>query len=468
MHRAWWGGLLATALAAGIGGAARWHALAAHAAAGPHRFRPVACPAPAGPAPAPGPGGAGRRRWTTFEGGPAHDLRLGAGAGSRPAAWRFRAGGSVVTAPAVVAGTVYLGAMNGCVSALDARSGRLLWSVPLDNQVMSEPLVVGGRVFVGTGNKGMAVGPGGLVRGTGPSGLYALSARSGRILWLRPTRGAAMPTPAYRQGVLYEATGGQRFYAVSAASGAVLWRLDLPSYVSMSSPTLAGDIAVFGGARPYALYGVDTQTHRLAWTLPLPAASGGVDDGTPAVRSGVAYVQIPEGRLAPRLVELAVRARDGRVLWSRRLGTDWLNLPQRLLGQGALAAHDGEEVGLATVAAGRLYVGASGLPALWALNAADGAVLWRTPLPGAVRSSPLLLQGQLLATGDTRLFRLTAADGALSGTWRLGRFQERSGILIPCTTPAPVAFGQTLLLPAGTDAATLAAIPLGALGAGAG
>ena len=462
----WWaaGGMLATACLMAVD----YRAIQRHAKAGPAMFTAAGCAGPqaGGTATEVVHPSVGLPAWTTFQADASHNVVVPAPAAAGrvfATSWSFQTHGTVSTVPAVVGGAAYLGSMDGCVYALDVTTGALLWSFASNNQVMSEPLVVDGRVFFGTGNKGMGVTPAAeLVRGTGASALYALDAKTGRQLWMTPTLGGNMPTTAYRDGILYDVGGGRTFYAVSAATGAVLWSLPIWSYVSMSSPTLVGDIAIFGSALPSALTGINVRTHEVAWSISLPSVPSGIDDVTPAAADGVAYVQAPEGAAFKRIVEMAVRASDGTVLWQRTLVTDLDNVLQRALGEGALAAHDGEEAGVATVAHGVLYVGSPALPGLWALDAQTGSPVWKRPAPvgPGIRTAPVVSGDRIYATDNTRLFVLDAATGRVLRTLRLGAFHERTGILIPCTTAGPMIVGDTLLVGTGDDAEAITAMPL--------
>ncbi len=451
---------------------ADYTALKIHLDAGPFMYTGADCAGTvaAGSVPSPTDPTAGLSAWPTLGGVPAHNLLLSAAptpGDPLAASWTFQTNGPVVMAPSVVNGIAYLGSMDGCVYAVDVATGRLLWSFGADNQVMSQPIVENGEVIFGSGNKGMGRLPsGGLVRGTGESGIYALDATTGRELWFVQTLGEDMPTPAYQNGVVYEATGGKVFYAVDAATGQQLWQIPVGSYVSMSSPTLAGSIAVFGGALPYQLIGVNVETHQVAWQVPLPQAHGGVDDISPSIADGIAYVQVPEGKYAPRIVEMAIRASDGAVLWQRTLGTDRLNLVQRALGMGTIGAHDGEEAGVATIQNGVLYVGSPGLHGLWALDASTGQPVWARPaaIPAGVRTAPAIDGGTLYATSDRSLFAVAVATGRVVGQKALGPFREGTGIMIPCATPSPTVVGDTVLVGSGTDAAAIEAVPLAALG----
>ncbi len=456
-HRTAWmvviGFALAVVCAAGVDYAWLHH----HLVSGPFTVHSQGC---AGKSQSQGPTNTavGASSWTSFQAGPAHNPLLTT-ARKFAVSWSFSTGGSVVSAPSVVKGVVYAGSMDTCVYALNATTGRMIWAAAMNNQVMSQPLVAAGRVFVASGNKGYV---GDVTRGTGQSGLYALNAATGVKEWLFPTVGENMPTPAYSNGVLYEAGGGRTFYAVDASTGKLLWQVNDGAIVSMSSTTLVGNIAVFGGCAPCQLMGVNIQTHKLAWVLPLPQSDSGIDDGTPAALGNTVFIQAPEGSVFKQVVELALNATTGQVLWQTTLGTDLLNPAQRAAGEGALAAFDGEEVGVATVAGNRLYVGSPGIPDLWALDPATGAIIWSTHLSQAVRTPPLLVGGNLFMTGNSVLEELAAATGTIEDTRVYNNFVEGTGINIPCTTAAPVVVGGTMFLAGGNNGSTITASPLGA------
>lgn len=400
--------------------------------------------------------------WTTFLGSTLRNPVVPASGGLAPTlavTWRFpvapAAADSIVASPAVVGGVAYFGAMNHRVYALNVKTGREIWSFLADNQVMSQPLVVAGRVFFGSGNKRF-IGHGAQeIRGAGQNALYALSARTGRLLWKFPVRGEAMPTPAYQDGVLYEATGGRTFYALNAATGRPRWILHEGAIVSMSSPAIAQGIAVFGGRDEGApsFYGVNLRTHRLAWTTPFPAAWAGTDDLSPTASGGVVYVQVPAGHDRITAEEVALEVRTGRELW------------QRVLGSGPADYHNGEETGVASLVGGRLYLGSSMVPGVWALLAQTGRVLWHAPLPVAVRAAPAVRGPYVYAVSAGRLFALNRATGAVVGRLVVGyRPAEANAhyVLIPCASPSPTLVGQTLLVAAGAQD-VLEALPVSRL-----
>ncbi len=398
----------------------------------------------------------GLASWPTFQGTAGHDLVVPGttGQGSLAASWVFRPGAEMTMAPSVVGGTAFLSALNGCVYALDAASGRVLWTFHTDNELMSEPLVVGGRVFVGTGNKIILQTSKGILRGSGPNAIYALQQSSGRQIWAHATRGENMPTELYANGRIYAATGGGEVYALNASTGGTAWKTHIGSVVSMSSMVAWGQTAVVGGADPYAFYGIDLAGGKVAWTLPVGSAEGGLDDITPAIAGGVAFVQIPEGAYPnATVVEWAIDAQNGHNLW------------QTVLGTGSLLGPDNkEETGVATVVHGVVYVGSPALKGLWALNAQTGKPVWAapTPLPAGIRAAPTVDGPTIFASGQGELYVINRQTGALLHAIRVGVPVSGTGT---CTTPAPLVVGQTLYFAAGQDN-TLVAEPLAEVLAG--
>ncbi len=164
------------------------------------------------------------------------------------------------------------------------------------------------------------------------------------------------------------------------------------------------------------------------WNAPPP---GLVNQPAPAAADAVvAYIQ--NAREGTSRTVQAVSARDGSPRWTRTLGGAIEALlsptPDILLAQlygagvSALRARDGATLwnyreganvatGPLTAAGARVYLAAPASPArgagemdVVALDALTGAVVWRAPLPVAVK------QARTLAAGDGRVFVAGAAD----------------------------------------------------------
>src|SRR5690348_10302912 len=138
--------------------------------------------------------------WTRYHAYPSNNALVTAPARG-VVSWRSRVMPDNMRAVSVVGDRVYaigVGKAHG-VYALNRATGALVWMRRLDNVVMSQAIVVGGRVFVGTGNNYLRQDPvrnyRTVLRGTGFNSIDALDAASGRILWRLPLQGEAMPTP---------------------------------------------------------------------------------------------------------------------------------------------------------------------------------------------------------------------------------------------------------------------------------
>jgi outer membrane protein assembly factor BamB len=117
----------------------------------------------------------------------------GCGAATCSPLWSTDLHKTVMSTPAVASGSVYVATMDGMVHAINASSGVEAWSVPTGaTDVRSSPMVVGATVLVGT-----------------PSGLEALDAGSGNLLWTGATGGtAAWASATGADGVVYAYDGG--------------------------------------------------------------------------------------------------------------------------------------------------------------------------------------------------------------------------------------------------------------------
>lgn len=92
------------------------------------------------------PAVAGGRLYVGAEDGRLHcvDARTGA------AVWRFQTGAAIWSSPCVVDDKVVFGSRDAHLYCLDAASGRQLWRLQLDGRIISSPCIVGGRIWIGT------------------------------------------------------------------------------------------------------------------------------------------------------------------------------------------------------------------------------------------------------------------------------------------------------------------------------
>jgi outer membrane protein assembly factor BamB len=244
----------------------------------------------------------------------------------------------------VDAGRVY-GATDTTAFALDASTGEVLWSRRLVNRfeqfVGISPVVDRGRVYLST--QGFPLG--------GRGALYALSARTGKVVWRFATIAAPWPHPdAGGGGAWYPVSidergnvyvgisnpapwggsirypngaefGGRALYTdsllvLAGATGKLLWydqvtRHDVRDYDFQDSPILAGPF-VFGAGKAGRVLAWNRATHARVWSRavgthlhdlgPLPRQTTTVCPGhLGGVLTPMAYAK---GRLYVPVVEL--------------------------------------------------------------------------------------------------------------------------------------------------------------------
>ncbi len=139
---------------------------------------------------------------------------------------------------------------------LDAASGRLVWSFrgggPLYDVAYRSPAVAGGRVFMG-GSDGA---------------VHALDASSGRVLWTRDLHDRISTGVLALGEALYLGTGSGEVYRLRQDTGAVAARLSVGEATS-GPPTPVGDsLFVLAGER--SLICLDKSLSRVRWRRVVP------------------------------------------------------------------------------------------------------------------------------------------------------------------------------------------------------
>ncbi|MFO1427774.1 MAG: PQQ-dependent dehydrogenase, methanol/ethanol family [Steroidobacteraceae bacterium] len=189
---------------------------------------------------------------------------------------------SVYTAPLAVDGVLYFAVGYSVVHAMDARTGRLLWQYD-----PHAPEVSGMKLRAGWGIRGIAYWKGRVYTGTHDGRLIALDARTGKLAWSVQTtdpKDARYVTgaPWVFNGKIVIGHGGADFMPVrgyvtcyDAATGRQLWRFyAVPGNpkdgfeddtMKMAASTWRGDWWRFGGAggTVWHAFAYDPQFNRL-------------------------------------------------------------------------------------------------------------------------------------------------------------------------------------------------------------
>lgn len=330
-----------------------------------------------------------------------------------------------------------------------------------------------GRVFVGSADHG----------------LYALRAGSGSTIWRFETLGVVQSEPFYDSDldVVYFGSNDGALYAVRASDGSLVWRFDTGAEVARR-PVLGGETLYFANGADN-LFAIDRRTGKQVWHVHRTPALGMEVSGYagPALDQGAVFFAYSDGhvgaydardgseRFAP--VDLSAEAEQTTGEQARYLDVDTTPVPDDLGPQGRVvfvASYAGgvyaldedhgapvwkneKAVGVTELAlwrerahpanryspdfvpggpmapARQILLASSGTTGLWALDPADGRMLWRLPVPEGGITAPVPIAGALLV-GTTRYgaFLLSPLNGRPLDGFDLG-----SGF-----SQTPAAFGN--------------------------
>jgi len=283
------------------------------------------------------------RAQTTFHG---NNARTGVYASAGPTGpatlkWTFKAGGPIVTSPAVADGVIYIASLDGHLYAVDQETGKEKWNFKSKMPIQSSPALAGGTVyFVSSAGSLVALNAvdgsvkwvfateferrfeaknlhgypsaaqtipdawdifvsspavaGNLVFfGSGDGNIYAVDAASGTLEWKFATKDVVHASPAVDRGIVYVGSWDSYLYALDAGTGQEKWSFKsgednvIHNQVGFQSSPAVADGVVYTGCRDAHVYALDAATGRKKWDYP---TSKSWVIGTPAVRDGSVFV----------------------------------------------------------------------------------------------------------------------------------------------------------------------------------
>lgn len=265
------------------------------------------------------------------------------------------------------------------VVALDAESGELTWTAPLNLSGGSEGsheayhpgTVVDGTLYVCSS-----------LPGGDRDAVLALATETGEREWVTEVKGTLGGSPAVSDGVLY-VSGTATVYALDAATGKGLWAADEGRY-NRSVATDGDRVIAVPGDRMIAF---DAETGERLWETDLPSVVNTQE--SPVIADGVVvYVHEHTG--------FAVDAADGEMLW--RTDSEAVNGPRPAVRNGLAAfIHNGD--GSATVRA---------------LDVGNGSVRWETAIGAEVHAPPVLTADRVfVASAGQTLYGLDVSNGSV-------------------------------------------------------
>lgn len=304
--------------------------------------------------------------------------------------------------PAVAYGKLYVAQQKGHFYAINARSGKVLWTKTFDRCVAASPAVADGIVYQGF----LQTNPcGGHVR-TNDGLVVAWDAKSGKELWrLRP--GAVESSPVVIGRTLYFGSKDRKVYALQLRGRKrprTRWTFTADDEVVAAPAYSQGKI--FAATSNGSVYAIDARTGRQVWHATSFSRFGGREYfyATPAVAYGRVYAPNADGTV------YAYGARTGKLLWARQVGTYAYTAPAVWRRTVYVGTWDGYFV---------------------AIDAVTGDVRWRFDAPSTISGAPTVLSGLVyfsscgrcgvggsrrVELGPRRTFALNARNGDV--VWR--------------------------------------------------
>jgi outer membrane protein assembly factor BamB len=300
------------------------------------------------------------------------------------ARWTLSTGAPVCAAVAVSRGVAYVGT-GWDLEALDAATGVLKWSFQANGPVDSGIAVAAGRVYFAANDFYSQ-----------DKFVYAVDT-SGKELWTFSSK-SEFTYPAVSGGIVY-VTAGAHLHALDALTGTKLWSFRIGALGAFSAPAVANGVVYACG--DFTLYAIDATTGAELWST----TGGG--NSTPVVSNGTVYsgshVGVADGQITASDVV------TGAEMWT-------------------FTATDTGDMNSPAVADGLVYataVGGSRIHHGWvfAVDAATGTQRWTAPLEDRVLSAPAIANGVVYAHSEVAIYALDAATGA-----RLWRFVTPKGV----------------------------------------
>jgi outer membrane protein assembly factor BamB len=316
--------------------------------------------------------------------------------------WKLKAHADIEFPPSVAYGKVYVAQQKGHFYAVNARTGRIVWTKHFERCSAASPTIADGIVYQGYMHelpcRKHEAGAAGFV--------IAWNARNGHEYW-RVRAGSVESSPLLVGKTLYFGSWDRHLYAYRIRGKRrplLKWTFTADDQI-VAAPAHGGSM-VYVATSSGSVYGIDAKTGRQRWHATSFSRFGRREYfyATPTVAYGRVFIGNADGTV------YAFGATSGHLLWARQVGTYvytaaavWRKTVFVGTWDGnfvALDARTGEPrwrfsapasiTGAPTVLAGLVYFstcgrcGAGGLRRVkigprgtWALNARNGDPVWR-------------------------------------------------------------------------------------------
>ncbi len=199
--------------------------------------------------------------------------------------WEFHCHSPIRSKPLISNRKVWFSSDNGYLHAIDHKTGYSKWKIYIGNDVSrrinpakeaytydflcSSPVENTGKIYVGSMD----------------SCIYAIDARNGSILWKYKTEGMIRSTPLVENGIVYVGSWDNNMYALNAKDGSLVWKYDA-GWIIQSSPIMVENKIVFG-SRAAFIFAVDKTSGEEIWKT---RYWGSWVESSPVLYDGTIYI----------------------------------------------------------------------------------------------------------------------------------------------------------------------------------
>ncbi len=285
--------------------------------------------------------------------------------------WTFRCEDEVRGSAATSQGTVYIGAYDNNLYALDGMSGKFLWKFPTTGGIAGQPLIEDGTVYVGSEDHR----------------LYAISEKTGKYMWTYSSDGPIRSSPRMGDGMVLTGSDDGYLYAVYPPSSQRVWLLDAGASVR-STPFITRDYLYFG-CESGELFCADFHG-QTRWHFRAKRAI----TSSPLVADGIVYFTSLDGSV------YAVDAKTGWAIWRFRMAKGSVSSPCKT-----------EEY---------LFVGSADTN-IYCIQTGSAKEVWRFKTEHQVSGSPIIHNDALYCgSADGKMYCLEYRTGRLRWSFNTG------------------------------------------------
>ncbi|MFH0904420.1 MAG: PQQ-binding-like beta-propeller repeat protein [Methanobacteriota archaeon] len=284
--------------------------------------------------------------------------------------WKYKVGGSDISAPIVDRGTLFVGSDDNNLYAIEAGTGKLKWQYSALGKVYT-PAAKDGLVFAASFD----------------NYIYALDS-NGDLRWKASTGSSMASPPVAYNNILYGGSD-KDIYAIYIINGSIKWKYATGGSIE-STPAISQGI-VYAGSNDNKVYALDAGNKNLRWSYP----TGGSISSSPSVINGIVYVGSKDNNI------YAIDSIDGKLKWSKKTN-DWVRSSPAVFGNKVFVGSNDNNV--------------------YALNTDNGDVIWNYRTNGRVESPPVVVRGALYAgSEDGVIYSLSPENGKLIDKYEIGK-----------------------------------------------